>query len=64
MSSDPTCLDGGYIGGTKVPLPDDPRAHYEVSNQPVACNRLYCPECRVFVRAFSGYRRKYPPNRG
>src|SRR5581483_7656948 len=64
MHGDAVCLDGGYIAGARVPLPDDPRVHYEVANQLVACNRLYCPRCQVFVRVFSGYRRKWPPDHG
>ncbi|HZS41728.1 MAG TPA: hypothetical protein VFF06_33085 [Polyangia bacterium] len=64
MSGDPVCLEGGYIAGARVPLPDDPRVYYLRSNEPVACNRLYCDRCRIFVRAFSGYRLKWPADHG
>src|SRR5438477_2934419 len=53
-----TCLEGGLLVGTQHPLPTDPSQHYQVEGQFVGCNRLFCDDCKSFLRHLDGYRLK------
>ncbi|MBS3068163.1 hypothetical protein J4450_05645 [Candidatus Micrarchaeota archaeon] len=52
----PKCLYGGALVGTKFPLPDDQKIYYKDKDKLIGCNRLYCSNCKSFVKNWAGYK--------
>jgi hypothetical protein len=56
MSTEPRCYEGGSVGGPDIPLPADPARYKRDEGDLVACNRLRCPTCGVWVRHLDRHR--------
>ena len=64
-TEDPKCLYGGVLVGTRFPLPNYIKIYYKDKNEVVktqhgsftvvGCNRLYCSNCKAFVKNWAWY---------
>jgi hypothetical protein len=54
--TDPKCFDGGLITGTRDLVPEDPSVRYVEKGNVVGCNRIFCNECRTWIRHLDGAR--------
>jgi hypothetical protein len=50
------CVEGGYLGGTHLPIPVDPTEYRREFNDRIACNNLRCKTCGEKVRHLDGHR--------
>jgi hypothetical protein len=48
------CLNGGWVFGTHVPFPMDPRVYLSNPDDSVPCNQLFCSNCKVPVKHMEG----------
>lgn len=56
MTNHPKCRKNGYLVGTELRLPADPKIYYENKDEPlIGCNRIWCDRCHHFVRSWAGY---------
>ena len=49
-----TCVQGGWVYGTQVAFPMDPRCYADRPDVMVPCNQLFCAACQVPVKHMDG----------
>jgi hypothetical protein len=50
------CIDGGALVGTQFPVGRVPGERQTQPYQWVGCSRIWCEDCRAWVRHIDGYR--------